>query len=60
MGALKVHDVLIGENLVINKKNLPTDPFYKAVLIQELRKRSSAPAGDDELNFDDTIESDAE
>ena len=34
VGALKVHDVFIGDDLVIKKKNLPSDPFYKAVLIK--------------------------
>ena len=32
-GALKIHEIFIGEDLVVKKKMLPNDPFYKAVLI---------------------------
>ena len=34
-GALKIHEIFIGEDLVVMKKMLPNDPFYKAVLIKE-------------------------
>ena len=30
VGALHTHEVMIDSNLVMKKKNLPTDPFYKA------------------------------
>ena len=33
-GALKIHEIFIGEDLVVKKKMLPNDPFYKAVLIK--------------------------
>jgi hypothetical protein len=35
LGAMKVHEVLISENGVIKKKDLPTDTFYKQVTIRE-------------------------
>ena len=40
-GALKIHEIFIGQDLVVKKKMLPNDPFYKAVLIKESRKRSA-------------------
>ena len=40
-GALKIHEIFIGEDLVVKKKMLPNDPFYKAVLIKESRKKSA-------------------
>ena len=40
-GALKIHEISIGQDLVVKKKMLPNDPFYKAVLIKESRKRSA-------------------
>ena len=52
VGALKVHEVFIGDDLVIKKKNLPSDPFYKAVLIKESRRRLSAPANNDDMESD--------
>ena len=36
-GALKIHEIFIGQDLVVKKKMLPNDPFYKAVLIKESR-----------------------
>ena len=48
VGALQIHEVMIDSNLVIKKKNLPTDPFYKAVLINQTRR----PVTND-LEFDD-------
>ena len=40
-GAMQIHEVTIGSDLSMKKKNLPTDPFFKAVEIKESRKRSS-------------------
>lgn len=40
-GALAIHVILIGSDLLIKKKHLPTDPFYKSVQIKESRKKSS-------------------
>ena len=40
-GALAIHVILIGSDLSIKKKHLPTDPFYKSVQIKESRKKSS-------------------
>lgn len=54
VGALKIHEVLIDENLVIKKKNLPTDAFYKAVLITE-RRRKSAVCNDSDSDHDDDL-----
>ena len=50
-GALKIHEILIGQDLVVKKKMLPNDPFYKAVLIKESRKKSTVTnIFDDEAN----------
>ena len=35
VGALKLHEVMITSDGVINKKDLPTDTFYKQVTIRE-------------------------
>ena len=40
-GALKIHEIFIGQDLVVKKKMLPNDPFYKAVLIKESREKSA-------------------
>ena len=32
------HEIFIGQDLVVKKKMLPNDPFYKAVLIKESNK----------------------
>ena len=40
-GALKIHEIFIGQDLVVKKKMLLNDPFYKAVLIKESRKKSA-------------------
>ena len=40
-GAMQIHEVMIGSDLSIKKKNLPTDPFYKSVEIKESRRKSS-------------------
>ena len=37
----ELHEVVIGSDLSIKKKNLPTDPFYKAVDIKESRRKTS-------------------
>ena len=37
-GALAIHKILIGSDLSIKKKHLPTDPFYKSVQIKESKK----------------------
>jgi hypothetical protein len=37
VGAMKVHEIFIGEDGVIKKKELPTDTFYKQVTIRETR-----------------------
>ena len=37
-GALKIHEIFIGQNLEMKKKMFPNDPFYKAVLIKESNK----------------------
>ena len=39
--ALKIYEISIGQDLVVKKKMLSSDPFYKAVLIKESRKRSA-------------------
>ena len=53
-GALKIHEILIGQNLVMKKKMLPNDPFYKAVLIKESRKKSTVT----NIFYDDDYDSD--
>ena len=40
------------KSIVIKKKNLPSDPFYKAVLIKESKRRLSAPAYNDDMESD--------
>ena len=40
-GALKNHEILIGQDLIVKKEMLLSDPFYKAVLIKESRKKSA-------------------
>lgn len=51
-GALKIHEIFIGEDLVVKKKMLPSDPFYKAVLIKESRKKSTGTNVLDDDNYD--------
>ena len=50
----KVSHSDIGEDLVVKKKMLPNDPFYKAVLIKESRKKSTVTnvLDDDDYNSD--------
>ena len=57
VGALKIHEVLIQPDPVVRKKNLPSDPFYKAVLIKQSRRKSAVNANDD-LEYDDIVDSD--
>ena len=40
-GALKIHEIFVGQDLVVKKKMLLNDPFYKAVLIKESREKSA-------------------
>ena len=51
-GALKIHEIFIGEDLVVKKKMLPNDPFYKAVLIKEIRKKSTVTNVLDDDDYD--------
>ena len=50
--ALKIHEIFIGEDLVVKKKMLPNDPFYKAVLIKESRKKSTVTNVLDDDDYD--------
>ena len=50
--------MFIEENLKIKKKNLPTDPFYKDVVLKESRRRSSVCNDSDADEFDDIVDSD--
>ena len=56
VGAMKIHEALIDEELVVKKKNQPTDAFYKAVLIRESR-RNLAVENDSDSEYDDIVES---
>ena len=56
VGAMKIHEVLIDEDLVVKKKNLPTDAFYKPVLIRESR-RNLTVENDSDSEYDDVVES---
>ena len=38
---MQIHEVVIGSDLSVKKKNLPTDPFFKVVDIKESRRKSS-------------------
>ena len=59
VGALKIHEILIDQNLVVKKKNLPNDPFYKSVLIKESRRKSTISNDSDSgSEFDDIDDSD--
>ena len=40
-GALQIHEIFIGQDLVVKKKMFPNDPFYKAVMIKESSKKSA-------------------
>ena len=59
VGAQKIHEILINQNLVVKKKNLPNDPFYKSVLIKESRRKSTISNDSDSgSEFDDIVDSD--
>ena len=59
VAALKIHEILIDQNLVVKKKNLPNDPFYKSVLIKESRRKSTISNDSDSgSEFDDIVDSD--
>ena len=58
VGAMKIHEVMIDSNLVIKKKNLPTDPFYKAVLIKQNRRKSAVSNADNDSDYDDIVDTD--
>ena len=49
-GALKVHEIFIGQDLVVKKKMFPNDPFYKDVLIK--RKKSTVTNIFDDDDYD--------
>ena len=51
-GALQIHEIFIGQDLVVKKKMFPNDPFYKAVLIKESRKKSTVTNIFDDDNYD--------
>ena len=55
--ALKIHEVLIEKNLEIKKKNLPTDAFFKGVLLKESRRRSTV-CNDSDSEYEDIVDSD--
>ena len=51
---VKIHEIL-----VVKKKNLPNDPFYKSVLIKESRRKSTISNDSDSgSEFDDIVDSD--
>ena len=52
IGALRIHEIFIGQDLVVKKKMLPNDPFYKAVLIKESRKKSTVTNVLDDDDYD--------
>ena len=54
-GAMKIHEILIGQDLTIKKKNLPSDPFFKPVNIRESR-RKSAVVQDSGSEYDDIVD----
>ena len=56
-GALNIYEVLIDSNLVIKKKNLPNDAFYKQVLIKESRRKSEVRNSNSDSDYDDIVDS---
>ena len=52
-GAMKIHEIVIGSDLSVKKKNLPNDPFFKAVTIRESRRRSTIVARDSGSDYDE-------
>ena len=55
--SLKIHEVLIEKNLEIKKKNLPTNAFFKGVLLKESRRRSTV-RNDSDSEYEDIVDSD--
>ena len=55
--SLKIHEVLIEKNLEIKEKNLPTDAFFKGVLLKESRRRSTV-CNDSDSEYEDIVDSD--
>ena len=53
-----VHEVLIERNLMIKKKDLPSDEFYKAVLIRQSRRKLAVSDVNDGSDYDDIVNSD--
>ena len=49
--------MLIEKNLEIKKKNLPTDAFFKGVLLKESRRRSTV-RNDSDSEYEDIVDSD--
>ena len=49
-GALQIHEIFIGQDLVGKKKMFPNDPFYKDVLIK--RKKSTVTNIFDDDDYD--------
>ena len=49
--------MLIEKNLEIKKKNLPTDAFFKGVLLKESRRRSTV-CNDSDSEYEDIVDSD--
>ena len=49
-GALQIHEIFIGQDLVVKKKMFPNDPFYKDVLIK--RKKSTVTNIFDDDDYD--------
>ena len=45
-------------NIVVKKKNLPSDAFYKAVLIRQSRRKSTVNDANDDSDYDDIVDSD--
>ena len=48
--ALQIHEIFIGQDLVVKKKMFPNDPFYKDVLIK--RKKSTVTNIFDDDDYD--------
>ena len=45
---MNVHEIMIGCDLTVKKKNLPSDPFFKSVIIKESRRRTTSVVSNDE------------
>ena len=51
-GALKIHEIFIGQDLVVKKNMFPNDPFYKDVLIKRKKSTVTNIFDDDDYDFD--------